>query len=171
VVLAAGLLKGARWDFLVEKGTELGATHIVPLAGGRAVATTARRDRWTRIALAAAKQSLRARIPAIDAPCTVEGLLGAWPRAHVFVAEEGASAGAPATRPPAGDLLLVVGPEGGIPPPERERLMEAGARGVSLGPRRLRSETAALAMLALFSPLFDPVKPPFSGGIGAPERP
>jgi len=155
VVVVAGLVKGPRWDFLIEKATELGATHIAPLAAGRSVVRGGRLERWQRIALAAAKQSLRARIPELAAPRGLADILAAWPAAHVLVASE---TGGPIGAPPAEreqPLLLLIGPEGGFTDEEQDLLRLAGAREVTLGPRRLRSETAVAALLTLARAYFD----------------
>jgi 16S rRNA (uracil1498-N3)-methyltransferase len=155
VVVAAGLVRGPRWDCLIEKATELGATHIAPLAASRSVVRGARPERWRKVALAAAKQSLRARIPEVAAPLPLADVLSAWSEALILVACEG---GGSIGEPPASavsPLLLVVGPEGGLTDAESEILRASGAREVTLGPRRLRAETAVASLLSLARPLFD----------------
>lgn len=160
VVVVAALVRGPRWDFLIEKATELGATHIAPLLAARSVALGSRSERWRRVALAAAKQSLRARIPEVAAPLGLAEILEAWPGAFLLVASEGGGPVGPSSLGPGQPLLLVVGPEGGLTEEEVELLGTSGACEVSLGPRRLRSETAVAALLCLARPLFDPAGPP-----------
>ncbi len=155
VVLAAALLRGPRWDSLIEKATELGATIIVPLLTDRCVVKGGRGERWGRIALAAAKQSLRARVPEVVDPRRLPDVLADWRHALILVAEEGGGPPGPAPEDPKQPLLLLVGPEGGLTEDESRLLGAQGARGVGLGPRRLRSETAAAALLSIARPLFD----------------
>jgi 16S rRNA (uracil1498-N3)-methyltransferase len=159
VVLVQALAKGEKFDLVVQKATELGATRILPLASERAVVRLdeargqSRAERWRRIAEEAARQCGRSDVPRIDPPSGWEGvfsLLGDDPdrRGLLLDPEErelrlGAAArGAP-------KLLLLVGPEGGFSPEERERARGEGILPVTLGPLVLRTETAGLAALAL----------------------
>ncbi|HEY6910010.1 MAG TPA: 16S rRNA (uracil(1498)-N(3))-methyltransferase [Myxococcales bacterium] len=159
VVLAQALAKGEKLDLVVQKATELGATRLLPLASERAVVRLdeargqSRAERWRRIAEEAARQCGRADVPRIDPPCGWEdvfSLLRDDPerRALLLDPEEpdlrlGAAArGAP-------KLLLLVGPEGGFSPEERDRARAEGILPVALGRLVLRSETAGLAALAV----------------------
>lgn len=159
VHLIQGLLKGDRWEWLLEKATELGATRITPILAQRSVArdggqrSDSKRDRWEKILLAAAKQCERGVVPALDAPQSLEALLEALgprlageERWACQERREGLAIGPPAAGCAA---LLAVGPEGGWTPQEAELLAGAGFAAASLGPRILRGETAALAALAL----------------------
>lgn len=142
--LVCAFPRGNRGDWIVEKATELGVARLVPLATGRAVLRPGdgRIERWRRIAIEAAEQCGRATVPAI----------GGEPRAdaRVLVAHPGAS---PSIRsalagalPPA--VALFVGPEGGWDASELAALLERGGTAVSLGPRTLRVETAAIVATA-----------------------
>ncbi|MGE5047433.1 MAG: 16S rRNA (uracil(1498)-N(3))-methyltransferase [Deltaproteobacteria bacterium] len=159
VVLAQALAKGEKFDVVVQKATELGAMRLLPLASERAVVRLdeargqSRAERWRRIAEEAARQCGRADVPRIDPPCGWEGvfsLLRDDPgrRGLLLDPEErelrlGAAArGAP-------KLLLLVGPEGGFSPGERDRARAEGILPVALGPLVLRTETAGLAALAV----------------------
>ena len=141
VALACAFPRGQRGDWIVEKATELGVAAIAPLPGARSVLRPGegRLGRWRRIAIAAAEQCGRASLPAIGgAPPPGALRLLADPAAGRGVAAAVAAAGPAA-------VAILVGPEGGWSPAERDRLVAEGARPVSLGPLRLRAETAAIA--------------------------
>ena len=151
-------IKKARTDFIVEKATELGAARILPVATDYTNAERIRQDRLQAHALEAAEQCGGTFVPPVDALVTLERLLADWPegRALVFCDETlsddpdwaGGGAGSPLPPPPA---AILVGPEGGFSPAERDRLRaHPAARPVGLGPRILRADTAAVAALALW---------------------
>lgn len=152
--LLVALAKGDRMDFVMQKATELGATRLFPFAAERSVVrldaqkAEARAVRWRRIAAEAARQCGRADVPVVFPPAMLSTALGAVPAGFVrFAFHPG---GEPLVRgsPPPG-VAAVVGPEGGLSPEEVTCCEEAGARRVSLGPRVLRAETAALVATAL----------------------
>ena len=157
VTLYQGVPKGRKMDLIVEKATELGVVGIVPFVstfGTASVATTAsKRERWQRIALAAAKQSGRTTIPEIATTLTFPEVLmaaAAMDRALLFFEDAGA------TPLPAGDdaptpatAAVVIGPEGGFSADEVTRALNGGIVVCGLGPRVLRTETAALVATAL----------------------
>jgi 16S rRNA (uracil1498-N3)-methyltransferase len=157
VTLAAGVLKGDRFDWLVEKAVELGVSRIVPfLSQGSAVGSpsAAKTERWRKIALAAMKQSGRCVWPEVSETVPLEAVIRSTPNHELRVA---AHAGPDCVTlrdavrvvpSPVRRGVLVTGPEGGFFPGEIEALRRAGFAIVSLGPRRLRAETAALALLA-----------------------
>jgi 16S rRNA (uracil1498-N3)-methyltransferase len=146
-------LKRTRQEMLIEKATELGVAHLEPVLTQRSVVERLNRDRLRSIAIEAAEQSGRLTIPTISMPGSLDGYLGRRDgNGLLYVADEQRTgvplAGALAERG-AGDFL--VGPEGGFTPEEREEL--AGRDDivlVSLGPRVLRAETAAMVALALW---------------------
>jgi len=149
----------ARMETVVEKATELGVTAIQPFVAARSQARSlgdARRDRWQRIARAACEQCGRTVEPEVLPCIDIDGvavLIGAAPAVWVLSPRSGdavppRAASAPATGAPAG-LVLVIGPEGGLRDDEIALLVARGARPVTLGPRVLRFETAAIAALAL----------------------
>jgi len=144
VTLACAFPRGSRGDWIVEKATELGVSRIVPVAAGRAVLAPGggRIERWRRIAIEAAEQCGRAVVPEIggDAPRDAR-MLVADPRATTTM--RAALAGSPA---PA--VAVFVGPEGGWSDGELEALIARGGTAVSLGPRTLRVETAAIVAVA-----------------------
>ena len=146
VTLLCAFPRGQRGDWIVEKATELGVAAITPLASDRSVMQPGegRIERWRRIAIEAAEQCGRASLPAFgEEPPAAALRLIADPGAAQTVAEAvtGASS-APAA------VAIYIGPEGGWTVEERERLVADGALPVSLGPRRLRVETAAIVTLA-----------------------
>ncbi len=149
VVLGVGILHTQAFDWLVEKATELGATAVVPLLTARVQGRRhdARVDRWRRIAEAAVAQCGRSRPPAIAEPRPLEAFLAAVAGVRLL-AEEGAPVPEPAAASAAG-VTLLVGPEGGLLDAEIAAAHRAGFVGLPLGPRTLRAETAALAILAV----------------------
>jgi 16S rRNA (uracil1498-N3)-methyltransferase len=152
LVLGCAFPRGSRGDWLVEKATELGAARLVALDASRAVLRpgAGRLERWHRVAVEAAEQCGRAVVPQVIATAPGAGhealdastLLLADPGAATTIAEVLASAA------DEGATALLVGPEGGWAPEDRARWLEAGALPVSLGPRVLRVETAAVVGLA-----------------------
>ncbi len=144
-------LKRIRQEFMIEKATELGVTRLEPVFTQRSVVDRINRARVLSIAIEAAEQSGRLTVPQIELPMTLDQRLESWPDGRLLYFGDETGAGEPLleslrTRG-AGDLLI--GPEGGFTDEEL-----AGLRGldqvvaVSLGPRVLRAETAALAALA-----------------------
>ena len=158
VTLYLALIKFDRFEWAVEKATELGATRIVPVAATRSErglfeGGQKRVERWRRIAHEASEQSRRLQIPEVDAPVKMSVALSDN-SAHRFWCDErpGAPALVQAFEPVAGDsTALLIGPEGGWNDSEREQFTAAGWRGVSLGPLVLRAETAVCSALAVIA--------------------
>lgn len=165
VTLAAAILKNpSRFDTMIEKVTELGIRSFIPLFTERTIPRHARTDRWQKLALAAAKQSGRSVIPHILPAVTFEEFLGQASSHGVrrWILHEEATEELPrdpvqpeATDEPHGALAqnaethtLLIGPEGGFTDGEVALATARGYRAVSLGTRRLRSETAAIAAAA-----------------------
>ena len=160
VTLLASLVKFDRFEWMVEKATELGAAAIVPVNAARSekgLATGAARrvERWRKIALEGSQQCRRRRMPVICAP---EDFAQALRRTAQFRYLLDELPGAPALlsslpplgeRPPAASVAVLAGPEGGWTDQERSAAAGAGWRAVSLGRLILRAETAALAALAV----------------------
>ncbi len=155
IVLALSPLKGDFMELVIQKATELGVAEIWPVVTARtdAVARPAlkgtRQERWEKVASGAAEQSGRATLPRIAATTTLDEILEApfqGPRALLL--ETGSHASL-ASLPTTGALLLLIGPAGGWEDHEAGRLQETGFVAVSIGPRILRAETAALAAVAL----------------------
>jgi len=150
LVLAPALLKGARMDLVVEKATELGVRRLAPFLARHAVAQGMRLERWRRIAVAAAQQCGRTSVPTIDAPVPLTALVGAaWPGLRL-IAWEGERDRALTALPARADaVVIVVGPEGGFAEEEVAAAHAGGFTSVTLAPRVLRAETAAIVAAAL----------------------
>jgi 16S rRNA (uracil1498-N3)-methyltransferase len=149
LTLATAVPKGERFDWLVEKATELGVSRLIPLVTERSVVDprSAKLDRLRRLIVEAAKQCRRDRLMELDPPTAWDSLVRcAGGPSMKFVAHPGgrriASLG---LRPGADSAILAIGPEGGFATVEVDRAIEAGWQAVGLGPTILRVETAALA--------------------------
>jgi 16S rRNA (uracil1498-N3)-methyltransferase len=157
VTIAQAVPKGQKMDLVVEKATELGAHAIVPVRSARVIAhdtSPAKVERWRRIAKSAAQQSGRARVPDVADVHDWDALLATFGRyERVYVPWELAQP-APLRDvferelADARSALVVIGPEGGFSEDEVRRASDAGATAISLGRRILRTETAALVVLA-----------------------
>lgn len=150
-LLYTALPKGDRASVLLDMATQLGVSRFTPLTCARAAVEprSAVPERWKRICIEACKQSRRAHLPELAPPLDIDTAAGhaATERARLLVAHPD-----PGARPPtASDAethALFVGPEGGFTEGEIEHLRARGAEIVTLGPRILRIETAAVALLA-----------------------
>lgn len=157
-VLVQALAKEGRDEAAVESATELGVDVVVPWQADRSIVRwrgdkVARgRARWEGVVARAAKQSRRARWPLVEDLVTTAALAARLDRPAVtalVLHEDAATPLADHPLPDAGELILVVGPEGGIGDGELERLTAAGATPVRLGPHVLRSSNAGPAALAV----------------------
>jgi 16S rRNA (uracil1498-N3)-methyltransferase len=151
--LAPALLKKDRFDLVLEKATELGAARIQPVLTRRCVADKLNMERARAITTEAAEQCARTALPALAAPVKLDALLADWPpeRALFFADENGGEAAAAAFAAHSGPAAILTGPEGGFDDSERAAIRaHPAARAISLGPRILRGETAAIAALALW---------------------
>lgn len=158
VVLFLALIKFDRFEWAVEKATELGVTRIVPVNALRSErglfeGAQKRVERWRRIAHEASEQSRRLRAPEIDAPAKMVVALKDDSTHRLWCDERrGAEALAAAYHPAGVDsTALLIGPEGGWTDAERSQFEAAGWKGVSLGPLVLRAETAVCAALAVIA--------------------
>ena len=166
LTLAVALLKGEKFDLVVQKATELGVSRIVPVMTKRADVrprderdASARVERWRRLALEAAKQSGRAVVPSVGVPVGFVSLAEAHDggATRLLFAERGGAGLDPhadETRARPASAVALVGPEGGW---DEDELSHARARGwalVTLGGRTLRAETAAIAVCALLQNLW-----------------
>ena len=157
--LGLALAKGEKLDLMVQKGTELGVFAFHPLVTRRSdlkldsERAESRLNRWRRVALEACKQSGRTRIPEIFPPVALSSFLERQLPAHRLLLHPD---GEPASGLLQGALILgaasllaAVGPEGGWSPDELQLLERGGFRGMCLGPRVLRAETAAIIAAGL----------------------
>lgn len=151
--LCPALLKKDRFDLVLEKATELGAARIAPVITRRCVADKLNPERARAITIEAAEQCARTALPELAGPVKLDGLLGAWPeeRALFFADEQGGQPAAAAFAVHSGPAALLIGPEGGFDEAERAAIRaHPSARPISLGPRILRGETAAIAALSVW---------------------
>lgn len=174
VTLAQGIAGGDKMDWLIEKAVELGVRRIVPLATVRSVVRLTgeralkRTEHWRAIVRAACEQSGRNSVPVVDAPIDFARWVGTVTAAPTPGAET-----SPIPQPapirlmlspramhrldalpaalPSAPIEILIGPEGGLSPDEEIAALAAGYQPISLGNRILRTETAALAMLAAFA--------------------
>jgi 16S rRNA (uracil1498-N3)-methyltransferase len=180
IILAAGVIKGPRMDLLIEKAAELNAAEFWPLICAHSVIhqpSSGRRQRWQRIALAAAKQSLRQPSMWVRDPLDVKAMVAsaskdvlaitctpaAEPLSSVIRRYASRLKATPA-------LMLAIGPEGDFTTEEQQAMREAGFVAARLGNNRLRSETAALAALSITAGIWaewDAAEAP----LGSPREP
>jgi 16S rRNA (uracil1498-N3)-methyltransferase len=146
-------IKKARTDFIVEKATELGAARILPVQTDFTNAERIRQDRLQAHAVEAAEQCGGTFVPEVEALQKLSGLLADWPedRQIMFCDETRAGAASRLDAGTGGKWAILIGPEGGFSQAERDRLdAMPNAHGVSLGPRILRADTAAVAAMTLW---------------------
>jgi len=147
--LVAAPIKRQRIDWLAEKACELGVAKLAPVITRRTVIDRLNLERLRAHMIEAAEQCGRTALPLLDEPVKLAALLRDWPaeRTLYFADETGGARFAPEPGPAA----ILIGPEGGFDPAERDAIRALPqARGISLGPRILRAETAALAAVALW---------------------
>ena len=162
VHLVQGISRGERMDFVVQKATELGVKRISPVLTEYGVVkldtdrAVKRRDHWQKVAASACEQSGRIRPPLIDTPVPLKAWFGEQPGdADVdLILRPGAAQPLTAIAAPATKVCILIGPEGGFSPGEYEDAAVAGFADVSLGPRVLRTETAAVAAVAVMQSMW-----------------
>lgn len=168
ITVAQGVPKGQKMDFVVEKLTELGAAEIIPLQSERTIVTDVSEhkvERWKRLAKTAAQQCGRDDVPQIAKPqsfadlceqfSAYDAVLFPWELADRAPLRERL----PAIVEGAQRILVLVGPEGGFSHDEADAARRSGARLVSLGSRILRTETAALVVLAVVNYVTESASP------------
>ncbi len=166
VVLCQGMLKAAKFEWVLQKGTELGVAAFVPMLCERAVAATeeaseSKRRRWERIVIEAVEQCGGSRVPALSAPRPLVHMLANQPPGTIALIpweEESATPlhatlramlTSPSEAAHPREVRLFIGPEGGFSAGEVALARRHGAVPVTLGPRILRAETAAVAAVTL----------------------
>jgi len=160
VVLFQSLLAREKFEWVLQKGTEVGVARFVPVLTERSLVRVrtieaSRLDRWRRIVTEAAEQSHRGRIPEIEEIVAWKDVVSQIGRFDLaLIAATSGSTRAlreslgPSDRPPA-SIAVLIGPEGGFSDEEAKQACDGGAVPVSLGPRILRTETAAVIVPAL----------------------
>jgi len=157
VHLVQGISRGDRMDFVIQKATELGVKRITPVLSEYGVVkldasrTRKRRDHWQGVAESACEQSGRTRPPLIDEPMDLNAWFGAKTSDSDIdlILQPFATMPLTSVRAPATKVCLLVGPEGGFSDKEYGDASVSGFQAVSLGPRILRTETAAAAALTV----------------------
>ena len=157
ITLLAALTKFDRFEWMIEKATELGVDRILPVETARSEkglmeASRKRAERWLRIARESSQQSRRLRAPDIRPAVRLAASLAEAADYHYLLDEAGAPPlfrKLPAERTQPAMVALLTGPEGGWTTEEREHAAAAGWEPVSLGPQILRAETAAAAAIAI----------------------
>lgn len=159
ITIAQGLSSGDRMDWTIEKSVELGATGIAPLAMSRSVTrltaerAASRCKHWQSLAIAASEQCGRNRIATVEPVVPLTDWLATLPDAtlRLVLAPGGATLASFRVPPEGRRIVLLTGPEGGLSDDELQAADAAGFRALSLGPRILRTETAAPVAIAMLT--------------------
>jgi 16S rRNA (uracil1498-N3)-methyltransferase len=155
VTISVGMLKNpAKFDFLVEKVSELGVREIIPLHTERTIPEHAKTERWQKLALAAMKQCRRSFLPTVQPLTSLDKLLEASGKFELKLLFHNDTQQQHHINELLNDtklksVLILIGPEGGFSETEIEKAVDNGFKTISLGARRLRTETAAIAASAL----------------------
>jgi 16S rRNA (uracil1498-N3)-methyltransferase len=160
--LVQGISRGERMDVVVQKATELGVKRITPVLTEYGVVklnpdrAEKRREHWQNIATSACEQSGRTRLPLIDTPMPIKNWFGAKPEKvdAELILSPGASVPLASIPAPNTKVCVLIGPEGGFSDTEYADAEVSGFVAVSLGPRVLRTESAAIATLAVLQSLW-----------------
>lgn len=166
ILLAQALIKGEKWDYLLQKSCELGVSEILPFTSKRCVVrikdekTGKKLARWNKIALEACEQCKRPSIVSVREPMELAGVLSEEADLKLIAYEQADHSTSRLKdvlnqHSDAQSILCVIGPEGGFEEKEIQEFMKHGYHCVSLGPRILRAETAALSILNSITFTFD----------------
>lgn len=162
ITLAQGISRGERMDYTLQKAVELGVAEILPVLTERSVVrldeTSAARkqNHWQQLVISACEQSGRVRVPAVRSPLSLDKLLAEYASGTMKLLLDPEAHGSLRSleRPVDASVLLLVGSEGGLSDSECDVARRAGFLGVRLGPRILRTETAAVVALSLLQGLW-----------------
>lgn len=166
ITLALALIKKERFDYAIQKACELGVSNIVPLLSTRCVvkvkedALEKKQTRWNKIALEACEQCKRSDLVEVKLPATIQEVLQQEAQVKLL-AYENADHQADQLKhiveahPDVRSILVLIGPEGGFTMEEVKACLDAGCHCISLGPRILRAETAALAAINTLNVLYE----------------
>jgi 16S rRNA (uracil1498-N3)-methyltransferase len=155
VTLAQSIIKGNHMDFIIEKATELGVQEIIPVITERTIARVSvnKIDRYQKLILAAMKSSTRTRLPYITKPVSFEKLLETTASYDLALLawedEKHNRLSNVLSNDFLNKVLLIIGPEGGFTEKEVTKAKAYGVKCFTMGPRRLRAETAAVSALSL----------------------
>lgn len=160
LTLAQCVSKGDRMDYTLQKAVELGVQRILPLLSSRSVVKLdgerweKKLEHWRGIVVSACEQSGRTRIPEVAAPLALDRWLPACDEPGLRLTLDPAAAQGLAALPEVRSATLLIGPEGGLSDTEIRQAAQAGFRGLRVGPRVLRTETAGVAVLAALQARF-----------------
>ncbi len=155
ITLYQALLKGEKFDWVLQKGTELGISTFVPVITERCISENARLERWQKIVREAAEQSRRGLLPKVSAPISFKEAVAqmstaplallAWEEAQTQPLRQTLNT----IQTPPAEVAILIGPEGGLTPAEARQAKTANIKVVGLGKRILRAETAGPTAAAL----------------------
>jgi 16S rRNA (uracil1498-N3)-methyltransferase len=156
LVLVQGIARGEKMDLILQKATELGVAAVIPVNGERtevrldAERAVKRLAHWRSVVESACEQSGRARIPALEAPLSLQAIGEHLPAQglRLLLDPQGEHRLQDLPEPTDSTAVIAIGPEGGWSQRDRQILQDAGFTGLRLGPRVLRTETAGLAAIA-----------------------
>lgn len=161
LTLAQGISRGERMDWIIQKATELGTSRIVPVFTKRSMVKLDEKQaqkklqHWRGIAVAACEQSGRNRVPDLAAPLDFsEVLRDGAPASTRLLLSPAAELGIDELEAVGTGITVLIGPEGGLAETEQQAAVAAGFKPVRLGPRVLRTETAAIAALTIIQHYF-----------------
>ncbi len=158
--LCIAISKGERMDFAIQKSVELGVSEITPLFSQRCVINLQgerlikREQHWRKVIISACEQSGRCRVPLLNNTVELERWLAADHQGTGLVLDPNAEISIGSLGKPADEINLLIGPEGGLSSSEISSAESRGFKGISLGPRILRTETAPLAAIASIQTLW-----------------
>lgn len=161
IQLAQGIARGEKMDFIIQKAVELGVTRVTPLLTERCNVRLAgereekRLQHWQSVVISACEQCGRNRLPVIDSPVSLSAWLPEVKADRCFMLSPHVPAKLPAVSlPQRSRIVLLVGPEGGLSDSEVQLVCQQGFLPLSLGPRVLRTETAAIAAIAVLQGVY-----------------
>ena len=158
--LLLGLSRGERMDFALQKATELGVTRITPVISKRCVVKLDEKKRanrmahWRKVIVNACEQSGRCRLPLIDEPQEIPTAISRQDSELALLLDHRTTQSLAQIPPPKSSVSILIGPEGGLSPEERDLAVQHGFKGLRLGPRIMRTETAPLATIAAIQTLW-----------------
>lgn len=158
--LAQGIAKGDKMEWIIQKAVELGVASITPLITDRTVVRLGvqrlekKHQQWQAIAIAACEQSGRNHIPTVHPVCSFADYLHRHPTSYQWLLSPDASSSWPSIPHDNAELAILIGPEGGFSPEELHQAQTHQVQHIRLGPRILRTETAALTALSILQNLY-----------------
>lgn len=162
ITLIQAMIRKEKWEYVLQKATELGVSRIVPLISSRSIVKWDLDDaqhkmaRYRKILQEAAEQSHQARIPILETPITFNDVIRYTSDVNVVAYENEDTLALKHYLKPCRSISVLIGPEGGISSDEHVKLREMGFTSVHLGPRILRAETAGLVAITIIQTLCEP---------------